>query len=42
MDKLLYNNLIAIETISFSSLPVYVLEPNSKILIQDVKNGIIG
>lgn len=42
MDKLLYNHLITIETISFSSIPVYTLEPNTKILIQDTENGIIG
>ena len=42
MDKVLYEYLFATETISFEGLPVYVLEPNTKILIQDAENNIFG
>lgn len=42
LDKLLYNHLFMTETQSITSLPIYTLEPNTKIYIQDNENNIQG
>ena len=41
-DKLLYNNVIAQQTINISTIPIYTLEPNTKIGIFDNENKING
>lgn len=42
IDELVYNHLYCIETITVQSVPVYYLQPNTKIIIQDAKTGING
>ena len=42
IDELLYNHLYCIESASVSAVPVYYLEPNGRIIIQDENSGING
>ena len=42
IDELLYNHSYCIESVSVTAVPVYHLQPNSKILIQDSKSKIDG
>lgn len=40
IDELLYNNTHTMETMSIASLPIYYLEPNKRIYIQDEALGL--
>ena len=40
IDELLYNNTHALETMSITSLPIYYLEPNTRIGVYDNKVGL--
>ena len=42
IEELLYNNGCCTETISITALPIYHLEPNSRIQVYDDKSGING
>ena len=42
VEELLYNNGCCTETISITALPIYHLEPNSRIQVYDDKSGING
>ena len=42
IDLLLYNHAYCIENVSLTSIPVYHLEPNKRIYIEDKESGIIG
>lgn len=42
IDVLLYNHLYATETVSISALPIYYLEPNTIITVEDNDNNIHG
>ena len=42
LDDFLYNNSYCVETASITSIPIYYLEPNNRILIRDDKTGING
>jgi len=42
IDELLYDHLFCTESANISAVPVYHLEPNGKVFIQDDKSGING
>lgn len=42
LDNLLYNYSYCTETISISALPVYYLQPNTRIFVRDDNSGICG
>jgi hypothetical protein len=42
IDELLYDHLFCTESANISIIPVYHLEPNGKIYIQDKDSGING
>ena len=42
LDSLLYQHTHAAETITLTTLPIYYLQPNTRILVNDVKNNING
>ena len=42
IDELLYNHLYCIENASITTIPIYHLEPNSRILIQDSNSKVNG
>lgn len=42
LDSLLYNYSYCVETISLSALPVYYLQPNTRIFVRDDNSGICG
>ena len=42
LDELLYNNSYCIESITIQSIPIYYLQPNEKIFIQDLNSQING
>ena len=42
LDDLLYNNTYCIESINISAIPVYYLEPNTRIFVKDNKSKING
>ena len=42
IDTLLYNYSYCIESISITSIPIYYLQPNTRIYINDVESGIEG
>ena len=42
LDDLLYNNTYCIESINISAIPVYYLEPNTRIFVKDDKSKING
>lgn len=42
IDELLYNHLYCIESANISTVPVYHIEPNSRIYIQDENSKIHG
>lgn len=42
IDNLLYNHACCIESITMSTIPIYHLEPNKRILVQDNNYGING
>ena len=42
IDELLYNHSYCIESISITAIPIYYLEPNTRIYIFDEKTGIEG
>ena len=42
LDNLLYSNTYCTESISITCLPVYHLQPNTRIFIRDDKSGING
>jgi hypothetical protein len=39
---LLYNHAYCIESVSITSVPIYSLEPNKRIYIEDKSSGICG
>lgn len=42
LDNLLYNYSYCVETISLTALPVYYLQPNTRIFVRDDNSGICG
>ena len=42
LDSLLYEGTFFNESITFSSIPIYYLEPNTRITVQDNRSGING
>lgn len=42
LDNQLYNYSYCVESISFNAVPVYYLEPNARIFIQDNNTGVNG
>ena len=42
IDNLLYNHSYCVESVTIQAVPVYILEPNTKILVSDNQNGIYG
>lgn len=42
LDDLLYNYSYCIENITLSSVPIYHLEPNTRIAVSDIRSGIDG
>jgi hypothetical protein len=42
IDTLLYNHSYCIESITITSIPIYYLEPNTRIYINDIKANIEG
>lgn len=42
VDSLIYNKACCAETVTFNCLPIYHLEPNSRVYIKDTKGGING
>ena len=42
LDELLYQHSYCIENATINAIPIYYLEPNSRIYIDDQKTGIIG
>jgi hypothetical protein len=42
IDELLYQHSYCIETVTVTSIPVYYLEPNTRIYIHDDSTGIDG
>jgi hypothetical protein len=42
ISELLYNHSYCIENVSITSIPIYFLEPNKRIYIQDATSGING
>lgn len=42
LDEFLYNYSYCIESISLTSLPIYHLEPNTRIFVNDINSGIKG
>lgn len=42
IDTLLYNHTCCIESVSIQSIPIYYLQPNTMIYINDIKAGING
>lgn len=42
LDNLLYNYSYCIETITINALPVYYLQPNTRIFVRDDNSGICG
>ena len=42
MDNLLYTHTYYQDSITISSIPVYHLEPNTRITVTDEKSGIYG
>ena len=42
LDEFLYNNTYCTESISFTSIPIYYLEPNTRIFIDDENSKICG
>lgn len=42
LESLLYNDACCAETVSITSIPVYYLEPNTRIFVRDDESGING
>ena len=42
LDTLLYNHSYCIESVSITAIPVYYLEPNTNIYVNDYETGING
>jgi hypothetical protein len=42
LDELLYQHSYCIESVSITSLPIYYLQPNTRIYIYDEQTGIDG
>jgi hypothetical protein len=42
LDNLIYNSTYYQDTITLSTIPIYYLEPNTRIFVQDKKSGISG
>ncbi len=42
LDTLLYNHSYAVESASITSIPIYHLEPNIRVYIEDVETGVEG
>ena len=42
LETMLYNHTYCTESISLSCIPVYYLEPNTRIFVRDDKSGING
>ena len=42
IDELLYQHSYCIETVTITSIPVYYLEPNTRIHVDDPESGICG
>ena len=42
MDELIYQYTYAAETINLTTIPIYYLQPNTRISIQDKESGING
>ena len=42
LDNLIYNSTYYQDTITLSTVPIYYLEPNTRIFVQDKKSGISG
>ena len=42
LDNLLYNYSYCTETISMTTLPIYYLQPNTRIFVRDDNSGICG
>ena len=42
LDELLYNHSYCIESVTIQSIPIYYLEPNTRIFVRDDQSGING
>ena len=42
LDELIYQHGYCIETVSITAIPIYYLEPNTRIYVFDAKTGIDG
>ena len=42
LDEQLYNHAYCIESISMNTIPIYYLEPNTRIFVRDDESGIYG
>ena len=42
LDEQLYNHAYCIESISMTTIPIYYLEPNTRIFVRDDESGIYG